>query len=132
MATGGFCFCKGELVECSTGRVQDCNIKQIHTCPLEEKKEESKSKEYGGFCFCKGELVDCIAGRVQDCNTKQVHTCPLEEKKEDKKKESKEANQKENVQYGGFCFCKGALVECSTGRVQDCNTKQIHKCPKEE
>ena len=33
---------------------------------------------------------------------------------------------------GGFCFVKGQLVECASGRVQDCNMKQNRKCPKEE
>ena len=33
---------------------------------------------------------------------------------------------------GGFCFVKGQLVECASGRVQDCNMKKNRKCPKEE
>jgi len=74
-----FCFLKG-LVDCSSGRVQDCNFKHVSKCPLEEELEQEKkeSKQSGEltFCFLKG-LVDCSPGRVQDCNFKHVNTCPL-------------------------------------------------------
>lgn len=38
-AKQNFCFLKGELVECSNGRVQDCNNQRIRKCPLEEKPQ---------------------------------------------------------------------------------------------
>lgn len=134
MSSVGFCFCKGELVECTPGRLQDCNVKRLQTCPLEEnvkdretKKEKSKiEEEYGGFCFCKGEMVKCIPGRVQDCNVKKLNKCPLEE--EENKVEEKRLFE----EYGGFCFCKGELVKCIAGRVQDCNVKKLSKCPLED
>ena len=31
----------------------------------------------------------------------------------------------------GFCFLKG-LVDCSAGRIQDCNVKRVTSCMKEE
>lgn len=72
-----FCFLKGELVDCIPGRVQDCNIKQVRVCILEEqKKAEEKIESTNGFCFCKGELVTCSSGTIQDCNMKQIHKCP--------------------------------------------------------
>lgn len=43
-----------------------------------------------------------------------------------KKKVEKKINE-----TNGFCFCKGELVTCHKGVIQDCNTKQLHKCPKE-
>lgn len=73
-----FCFLKG-LVECDSGRIQDCNNKRTATCPLEKTKkisQQQKSKDKK-FCFLKG-LVDCSAGRVQDCNLKRVVKCPKE------------------------------------------------------
>ena len=66
-----FCFCRGELVDCIPGRVQDCNIKQVKECMLDK-------KDTNGFCFCKGELVTCSSGRIQDCNIKQLGKCPKE------------------------------------------------------
>ena len=79
MAGKSFCFYKGELVGCSQGRVQDCNVKQVRKCILEEQKEvEKKIRGNNGFCFCKGELVACSKGTIQDCNTKQLHKCPKE------------------------------------------------------
>ncbi len=71
-----FCFLKG-LVECDSGRIQDCNNKRTKTCPLEKKKKISKHQESPEkrFCFLKG-LVDCNAGTVQDCNIKRVVKCP--------------------------------------------------------
>ena len=39
-----FCFLKG-LVECESGRIQDCNMKRLNKCPLEEKKEEPNKKK---------------------------------------------------------------------------------------
>lgn len=76
----GFCFLKG-LVDCTPGRVQDCNFKHVNQCPLEEEaeKEQEAKKDSGEdmvFCFLKG-IVDCSAGRVQDCNFKHVNQCPL-------------------------------------------------------
>ena len=53
MAGKSFCFYKGELVDCSQGRVQDCNVKQVRKCILEEQKEvEKKIRDNNGFCFC--------------------------------------------------------------------------------
>lgn len=37
-----FCFYKGELVDCIPGRVQDCNVKQVRKCILDEKKSRKK------------------------------------------------------------------------------------------
>lgn len=45
MAGKSFCFYKGELVDCSQGRVQDCNVKQVRKCILEEQKEVEKRLE---------------------------------------------------------------------------------------
>lgn len=82
-----FCYLKG-LVECDSGRIQDCNNKRAVFCPLEkEKKFQKESEKSGrtgykrqqGFCFLKG-LVDCSAGRIQDCNIKRVKQCPLDDK----------------------------------------------------
>lgn len=73
-----FCFLKG-IVECDSGRIQDCNNKRTVTCPLEKKKPAAKSvkkeSKKQGFCFLKG-MVDCSTGRVQDCNIKRVEICP--------------------------------------------------------
>lgn len=66
-----FCFLKG-LVDCESGRIQDCNIKHLNKCPLEEAKKENTKQ---AFCFLKG-LVDCEPCDVQDCNMKRVTTCP--------------------------------------------------------
>ncbi len=74
-----FCFCKGELVDCIPGRVQDCNVKQARTCILDEQKQINEEiKNTNGFCFVKGELVTCSKGRIQDCNVKQSQKCPIE------------------------------------------------------
>lgn len=75
-----FCFLKG-LVDCSPGRVQDCNFKHVNKCPIEETLETEKElgrkiKKEMAFCFLKG-IVDCNPGRVQDCNFKHVSKCPL-------------------------------------------------------
>lgn len=73
-----FCFCKGELVDCIPGRVQDCNVKQVNKCYLDEQKEiNDKISKTNGFCFCKGELVKCAAAIIQDCNMKQLKKCPM-------------------------------------------------------
>ena len=64
-----FCYLKG-LVDCDSGRIQDCNNKRTVSCPLEEEKQQ-------GFCYLKG-MVDCGQGRVQDCNIKRVERCPLD------------------------------------------------------
>ncbi len=83
-----FCYLKG-IVECDSGRIQDCNNKRIVTCPLDEeksveksrqkrsKKENKKENEKQAFCYLKG-LVYCNAGRVQDCNIKRIEKCPLD------------------------------------------------------
>lgn len=65
-----FCFLKG-IVECDSGRIQDCNNKRTTSCPLGNKKPAAKQ----GFCYLKG-MVGCSAGRVQDCNIKRVEVCP--------------------------------------------------------
>ncbi len=75
-----FCFLKG-LVECDSGRIQDCNNKRATACPLDKSSKTSrvrKERKQQGFCFLKG-LVDCNAGRIQDCNIKRVKKCPLDE-----------------------------------------------------
>ena len=36
MEKQAFCFCKGELVDCIPGRVQDCNMKNVSKCPLDK------------------------------------------------------------------------------------------------
>lgn len=72
-----FCFLKGELVDCIPGRVQDCNVKRVCVCALEEQeKVENETNSTNGFCFCKGELVTCSNGTIQDCNIKRVNKCP--------------------------------------------------------
>ena len=43
-----FCFLKG-LVDCESGRIQDCNMKRLNKCPLEEKKEEPKKNSTAGI-----------------------------------------------------------------------------------
>lgn len=86
-----FCFLKG-LVDCDSGRIQDCNVKRVTECMLETSggagnavaagkpsaagdAETTEHKEQA-FCYLKG-LVDCNNGRIQDCNIKRVTTCPL-------------------------------------------------------
>ena len=71
-----FCFLKG-LVECDSGRIQDCNMKRLNRCPLESKQTEDKPKErQQAWCYLKG-LVDCEPCDVQDCNVKRVSKCPM-------------------------------------------------------
>ncbi len=76
-----FCYLKG-LVDCDSGRIQDCNNKRTVSCPLEEEKLKNggikKEEKQQGFCYLKG-MVDCGQGRVQDCNIKRVERCPLDE-----------------------------------------------------
>lgn len=77
-----FCYLKG-LVECDSGRIQDCNNKRTTFCPLKQEKLSQKengkySKKEQGFCYLKG-LVDCNPGRIQDCNNKRAKQCPLDE-----------------------------------------------------
>ena len=63
--TRNFCFLKGELVDCIPGGVQDCNMKQVRSCIMDEQKiVQDKIKKANGFCFYKGELVSCSAGRI--------------------------------------------------------------------
>ncbi len=91
-----FCYLKG-LVDCDSGRIQDCNNQRTKVCPLEQEskvqkedknqkedtsqKEDTNQKEDGSqkqaFCYLKG-LVSCTPGRVQDCNIKRVQVCPLD------------------------------------------------------
>ena len=72
-----FCFLKG-IVDCPAGTVQDCNIKHVNKCKLEEKKNTQKQENKEPvFCFLKG-VVDCPPSRVQDCNIKHVNQCMLE------------------------------------------------------
>ena len=76
-----FCFLKG-LVDCESGRIQDCNIKHVNQCPLEKpvagkkvNKGKTKKVEEQAFCFLRG-LVDCAPCDVQDCNMMRVTECP--------------------------------------------------------
>ena len=71
-----FCFLKG-IVDCDSGRIQDCNNKRTTTCILEqERKKKTKTvQKEQAFCFLMG-MVDCSLGRVQDCNIKRIKTCP--------------------------------------------------------
>lgn len=74
-----FCYLKG-LVACDSGRIQDCNMKRLKNCPLENKetkKTQEKAKRQQAWCYLKG-LVDCEPCDVQDCNIKRVRRCPLE------------------------------------------------------
>lgn len=91
MKKQGFCFLKG-LVDCSPGTIQDCNMKRVKGCWLQEEVERiigsrinDKANPEGlpdpFFCFLKG-LVDCQPGTIQDCNMKQVTKCKLEEETE--------------------------------------------------
>ena len=50
-----FCYLKG-LVDCSSGQIQDCNVKHVSRCPREEDTAKKESRQ--AFCFLKG-LVDC-------------------------------------------------------------------------
>lgn len=101
------------------------------------------------FCFCKGEIVDCLPGVVLDCNNKRTSRCPLLPDDEDEAvKQTKafeqavKAHQAHKERKGDkvleshepkiereFCFCVGELVDCPAGDVQDCNNKQLRKCP---
>ena len=137
----GFCLVKGEMVSCSQGRIQDCNVKNANYCILEKDYESRNEKEtsknnkqsedtkkeiqvntvMNGFCLVKGEMVSCPSGRIQDCNVKNSNHCILEDKKEN-----------ETDARNGFCLVKGEMVSCSSGRIQDCNIKQLHTCPKEK
>ena len=73
-----FCFLKG-IVECDSGRIQDCNNKRTTSSLLDNSKLTGKGGKKGskkqGFCYLKG-MVDCNVGRVQDCNIKRVEICP--------------------------------------------------------
>ena len=69
-----FCYLKG-LVDCSSGQIQDCNVKHVSRCPREEDTAKKESRQ--AFCFLKG-LVDCAPCDVQDCNIKRVRRCPRE------------------------------------------------------
>lgn len=77
-----FCYLKG-LVDCDSGRIQDCNNQRTKVCPLEaqRKKEDKEEKKRNpqAFCYLKG-LVSCSPGRVQDCNIKRVKECPKEQR----------------------------------------------------
>ncbi len=82
MAENTFCFLKG-IVDCESGRIQDCNVKQVSKCMLETetaKKGHKQKKEEKMFCYLKG-VVDCTNGRIQDCNVKHLNVCPLEVEK---------------------------------------------------
>ncbi len=80
-----FCFLKG-IVECDSGRIQDCNNKRTSSCLLEQEKSDSERTDGSkksvssqqSFCYLKG-LVDCSVGRVQDCNIKRVEQCPFDD-----------------------------------------------------
>lgn len=79
MGEQSFCFLKG-LVDCSSGRVQDCNMKHTSKCMLEEEVPKAvESDAPPQFCFLKG-IVECSPGRVQDCNMKRLNQCMLEKK----------------------------------------------------
>lgn len=104
------------------------------------------------FCFCKGEIVDCLPGVVLDCNNKRTSRCPLIQDEDDEAvKQTKafeqavKAHQAHKERKGDkvlkshepkiereFCFCVGELVDCPVGDVQDCNNKQIRRCPLKE
>lgn len=77
MSENTFCFLKG-MVDCDSWRIQDCNVKRVNKCMLEEEKADSKKEPV--FCYLKG-VVDCAPGRVQDCNVKHLNKCMLEEEK---------------------------------------------------
>ncbi len=90
MAEQGFCFLKG-LVDCHPGTIQDCNIKRVRKCPLDEQREAEIASKINNkpnpenlpepaFCFLRG-LVECPPGTIQDCNAKHVSKCKLEEDK---------------------------------------------------
>ena len=70
-----FCFLKG-LVDCNSGRIQDCNVKHVNICTKEIEKAKDMQKQQA-FCYLKG-LVDCTPSDVQDCNMKRVNKCPLD------------------------------------------------------
>lgn len=82
------------------------------------------------FCFLKG-IVECPSGVIQNCNNMRTEKCPLdEEKKKNNKSENKKAGEKPKQ---NFCFFKGELVDCSSGRVQDCNNQRsLRYCPLEK
>ena len=71
-----FCYLKG-IVDCSSGRIQNCNNQRATVCPLEQEQPAENSDKKQAFCYLKG-LVDCNEGRVQDCNVKRVDVCPID------------------------------------------------------
>lgn len=75
MAENTFCFLKG-MVQCDSGRIQDCNVKRVNKCMLDDVEEKKEPV----FCYLKG-VVDCAPGRVQDCNVKHLNKCMLDEEK---------------------------------------------------
>lgn len=140
---GQFCFLKG-LVACNSGRVQDCNIKHVSKCPMEEalaknasakknvEAEKKLEETHREFCFLKG-LVDCNSGRIQDCNIKRVRKCPMEDMsvKNVSVDKSDETVKHPEEMHQEFCYLKG-LVDCNSGRIQDCNIKRVRKCPMDD
>lgn len=107
-----FCYLKG-LVDCDSGRIQDCNNQRTKVCPLEqEKKNQKENKNH----------------KNKDLSNKNQEGKNQKEGKE-QKKEKQQKKQKEPIQ--SFCYLKG-LVSCTPGRVQDCNTKRVKECPLDE
>lgn len=136
-----FCFLKG-LVDCSPGTIQDCNVKRVRSCWLQEEEERrigsrinNKANPEGlpepAFCYLKG-LVDCQPRIIQDCNMKQVRSCWRQE--EEERRIGSRINNKANPEGlpdTSFCFLKG-LIDCQPGTIQDCNMKHVTKCKLEE
>lgn len=86
------------------------------------------------FCYLKG-IVDCESGTIQDCNNKRTVVCPIDQEKINAKPKltvKKVSIEKtgEKKKEKGFCFLKG-MVECSAGRIQDCNIKRVTVCPED-
>ena len=124
-----FCFLKG-IVDCSSGRIQDCNMKRTRICPLEENIQETARKA----AESKKRQQEAEARKKQ----KEAETKEAARKKREKAEAEANAVRKEEINEGktaggqghsqSFCFLKG-LVDCMPCDVQDCNMKRVKKCP---
>lgn len=106
-----FCYLKG-IVECDSGRIQDCNNKRTATCQLEQDQMEENNGTKANKKKVKTEI-----------NKQSKIEVRIDKDNHANKKEHKKGNKAQ-----AFCYLKG-LVDCSAGRVQDCNIKRVEQCP---